>query len=40
MYSWYRRDLLFAVEYPTINVTLQPEMLFGDLSLNTDDLVA
>ena len=36
----YRRDLLFDVEYPTIVASLLPEMLFGDLVLNSISLVS
>ena len=36
----YRRDLMFLVEYATIVVIKQPEMLFGDLSLNSEIVVA
>jgi hypothetical protein len=30
----YRRDLIYLVEYPTITVTQQPSMLFGNAALN------
>jgi hypothetical protein len=30
----YRRDLIYSVEYPTITVTQQPSMLFGNAALN------
>jgi hypothetical protein len=36
----YRRDLVFDVEYPTIVASRLPEMLFGDLTLNSVTLVA
>jgi hypothetical protein len=36
----YRRDLIFEVEYPTIVANRLPEMLFGDLTLNSPTLVA
>lgn len=36
----YRRDLIFDVEYPTIVASRLPEMLFGDLTLNSVPLVA
>jgi hypothetical protein len=31
--SLYRRDLLYAVDYPTTATATQPSMLFGDLTL-------
>jgi hypothetical protein len=32
----YRRDLIYAVEYPTIAIFRQPSMLFGVLDLNSN----
>jgi len=34
----YRRDLIYAVEYPTILSVSAPAMLFGDLALNAIDV--
>ncbi len=35
----YRRDLIYQVEYPTILTSPISEMLFGDLNLNTDQMI-
>jgi hypothetical protein len=33
---WYRRDLIYTVEYPTITTAQQPSMLFGASDLNSN----
>lgn len=35
----YRRDLIYLIEYPTILTSPIGEMLFGDLILNTDQMI-
>jgi hypothetical protein len=35
----YRRDLIYLVEYPTITTSPIGEMLFGDLNLNTNQMI-
>ncbi len=36
----YRRDLLYSVEYATLLNATQPVMLFGEIDVNADQLVA
>ena len=38
--SLYRRDLLYAVEYPTTLVATQPSMLFGTVGIGADIITA
>lgn len=36
----YRRDMIYDVEYPTIENAKQPSMLFGDLIINASSITA
>lgn len=36
----YRRDLIYTVEYPTTLTDLLPAMLFADLDLNDETIIA
>ena len=38
--SLYRRDLLYAVEFPTTLVAIQPSMLFGTVGIGADIITA
>jgi hypothetical protein len=38
--SLYRRDLLYAVEFPTTLVATQPSMLFGTVGIGADIITA
>lgn len=35
----YRRDLIYQIEYPTITTSPIDEMLFGDLNINTNQII-
>lgn len=36
----YRRDLIYTLEYATVSTAAEPGMLFGDLNINSSDIIA